>query len=298
MNPNDRLDELLLRWEELLEQGQTPSAEELCEDCPELAESLARRIRLLSDMSAVYGNAPTPQSAAQSDTVGVGEAVLTQSSYRIVRLHARGGLGEVLVAKDEELGREVALKRIQPAQNHAPERRRRFLREAELTSRLEHPGIVPVYGLGRDAGGRSCYAMRLIRGESLREAIDRCHSSPPAERTDSPRRDRPRASSAFELRQLLTRFVGVCNAVAYAHSAGVVHRDLKPSNIMLGPYGETLVVDWGLAKELRIADCGMKTRSGAIQPTQRKTPAIRNPQSAIRNSSQPRPARRSARRRT
>ena len=98
--------------------------------------------------------------------------------------------------------------------------------------------MVPVYGLGTNGQGRPFYAMRFIRGESLKEAIDRF-----------PRvQGRLAASRRLALRQLLSRFVGVCNTMAYAHSRGVLHRDLKPSNIMLGPYGETLVVDWGLAK--------------------------------------------------
>ena len=118
--------------------------------------------------------------------------------------------------------------------------RARFLREAEITGGLEHPGIVPVYGLGTSEDGRPHYAMRFIRGETLKAAIERFHST--AERTESER--------WIELRQLLARFIAVCNAVEYAHSRGVIHRDLKPSNIMLGKYGETLVVDWGLCKAL------------------------------------------------
>src|SRR5262249_39107301 len=118
--------------------------------------------------------------------------------------------------------------------------RARLLREAEITGRLEHPGIVPVYGLGKDSHGRPYYAMRFIRGQTFKEAIERFHSAD--QRSEGERR--------IELRQLLTRFMAVCNSIAYAHSRGVVHRDLKPSNIMLGKYGETLVVDWGLCKAL------------------------------------------------
>src|SRR5262249_28081577 len=120
-----------------------------------------------------------------------------------------------------------------------PDRRARFLLEAEVTGRLEHPGIVPVYGLGTYADGRPFYAMRFVRGDNLHEAIRRFHR-PAADRTPGER--------ALELRQLLGRFLDVCNALAYAHSRGVLHRDLKPGNVMLGQFGETLVVDWGLAK--------------------------------------------------
>lgn len=157
--------------------------------------------------------------------------------YRLVRFHAKGGLGEVHVAFDTELRREVALKRMQAQHHGDPDSYRRFLREAAITGRLEHPGVVPVHGLIHDADGRPCYAMRFIEGESLRDALRRLHAAGPD------------ALPGLTLRQLLTRFVTVCQTVAYAHSRGVIHRDLKPSNIMLGKYGETLVVDWGLAKE-------------------------------------------------
>ncbi len=169
----------------------------------------------------------------------VGDAS-TQSRYRVLRTHARGGLGEILAARDEDLHREVALKRLQPRRAHDPDSRSRFLREAEITGRLEHPGVVPVYGLGQAADGSPVYAMRLIRGETLQEAADHFHQ------TDGPRRDSGARGRAF--RQLLSRFVSVCNTVAYAHSRGVLHRDLKPGNILLGSYGETIVVDWGLAR--------------------------------------------------
>jgi serine/threonine-protein kinase len=160
--------------------------------------------------------------------------------YRILRPHAKGGLGEVYVAEDTELHREVALKEIQPEHADDPTRRGRFLLEAEITGGLEHPGVVPVYGLGQYADGRPFYAMRFIRGDNLKDAIDRFHSAERAGRDPGER--------TLALRQLLGRFVDVCQAVAYAHSRGVLHRDLKPGNIMLGKYGETLVVDWGLAK--------------------------------------------------
>ncbi len=167
--------------------------------------------------------------------------------YRRLRPHARGGLGEVFVAVDEELKREVALKEIQDRFADENESRARFLREAEITGHLEHPSVVPVYGLGVYADGRPYYAMRFIRGESMAAAIERFH------RADAqPNRDSGERSLA--LRELLGRFVAVCQAVGYAHSRGVIHRDLKPSNVMLGEYGETLVVDWGLAKALGQSD--------------------------------------------
>lgn len=161
--------------------------------------------------------------------------------YQRLRLHAKGGLGEVFVAMDQELGREVVLKEIQDRFADRPESRFRFIREAEITGRLEHPGVVPVYGMGSYLDGRPFYAMRFIRGESLQETVNRLRPGAP---TADP------VTHAFQVRQLLKRFLDVCNTMAYAHAHGVVHRDLKPANIMVGQFGETLVVDWGLAKAI------------------------------------------------
>jgi serine/threonine protein kinase len=176
-----------------------------------------------------------------ADVLSVGGSTSTGTRFRILRPHAKGGLGEVFLALDTELNREVALKEIQGRFADDPRHRGRFEFEAEVTGGLEHPGVVPVYGLGRTPAGRPFYAMRFIRGDSLKEAIHRFH-----EAEQQPKRDPGR--SALAQRELLGRFIDVCDAIAYAHSRGVLHRDLKPANIMLGRYGETLVVDWGLAK--------------------------------------------------
>lgn len=160
--------------------------------------------------------------------------------FRVLRPHAKGGLGEVFVARDRELNREVALKEIRQRYADQQDSRTRFVLEAEVTGGLEHPGIVPVYGLGQYADGRPFYAMRFIRGNSLNEAIKAFHASDAKTWTSG--------EVLLKLRELLRRFTDVCNAVEYAHSRGVLHRDLKPANVMLGDYGETLVVDWGLAK--------------------------------------------------
>ncbi len=134
----------------------------------------------------------------------------------------------------------MALKQIQQRWADSPHSRTRFVHEAEVTGCLEHRGIVPVYSLGLFENGRPFYAMRFVSGTSLKDAIARFHG---VKASDLAGGDR-----SLELRRLLSRFVDVCNTVAYAHSRGVLHRDLKPGNIILDDYGETLVVDWGLAK--------------------------------------------------
>jgi len=171
--------------------------------------------------------------------------------YPIVRPYARGGLGEVFLALDPELDRQVALKELRAYNAHDPVSQSRFVLEAKVTGRLEHPGIVPVYGLGRYSDGRPFYAMRFIEGETLKQAIERFHEP---EAAKHPSREREIA-----FRRLLRSVIDACNAVAYAHSRGVVHRDLKPENIMLGRFGETLVVDWGVAKPL----AGSTSEAGA-----------------------------------
>lgn len=160
-----------------------------------------------------------------------------------IRPHARGGLGQVYVAVDTELNREVALKEIQSQRVADDASRSRFVLEAEITGQLEHPGIVPVYGLGSYADGRPYYAMRFIQGDSLKGAIANFHAA----RAKDPGLEGDRL---VEFRKMIGRFVDVCQAIHYAHSRRVLHRDLKPDNIMLGKYGETMVVDWGLAKPL------------------------------------------------
>ncbi len=144
-------------------------------------------------------------------------------------MHGQGGLGRVLIAYDRDLGRPIAVKELLHRSDRAEAR---FVREARITARLEHPAIVPVHDAGCRPDGEMFYTMKFVAGRSLKEVIGSC--------------------DGLEARlRLLPNVLAVADAIAYAHSKGIIHRDLKPANIILGEYGETVVIDWGLAKDLR-----------------------------------------------
>jgi eukaryotic-like serine/threonine-protein kinase len=176
--------------------------------------------------------------------------------YRITRLHRSGGLGRVWVARDEALGRDVALKDLLPERVTDSRLRNRFIEEARITGQLEHPYIVPLYDL-IDGPNGPCYTMRFAAGKTLAEAAREYH----ARRTEG-------KATALDLAGLLDAFVAVCRAVAYAHSRNVLHRDLKGQNVVLGEYGEVFVLDWGLAKiapgKVSIAPNGSAEASPAV----------------------------------
>jgi WD40 repeat protein/serine/threonine protein kinase len=243
------------------------------------------------DSPATGGGRAEEFFSVLATTAPVGDAAFSVR-FRRLREHAKGGLGEVFVALDGELDREVALKEIQARHADHPESRARFLTEARVTGALEHPGIVPVYGLGIYPDGRPYYAMRFIKGDSLKDAIETFHagrSREPSGTEESAARLAAPTFGSLAFRQLLRRFVDVCNAIAYAQDKGVIHRDLKPANVMLGKFGETLVVDWGLAKVMGQADVEATTasvlvRSGDSSLTQAGqalgTPAFMSPEQA------------------
>jgi serine/threonine protein kinase len=149
--------------------------------------------------------------------------------YAIVREHARGGLGRVLEGWDVQLGRPVAIKELLDRRD--PIAQERFQREARITARLQHPGIVPVHEVGRGENGRPFFAMKLVRGQTLQQLVHR-------------------SRSLEERLALLPNLIAVADAIAYAHTQRIIHRDIKPANILIGPFGETVVIDWGLAKDL------------------------------------------------
>ena len=162
------------------------------------------------------------------------DRVAASGRYVLTAFHARGGMGEVWRCQDATIGREVALKRLVSDRITA---RERFLCEAQVTGQLQHPGIVPVHDLGFDDSGRPYYVMTFVQGRTLTSAIEDFYSAQGGA-----------AQRQIDRVRLLKVFLDLCNAVAYAHSRGIIHRDLKPDNVMLGPFGETVLLDWGLAK--------------------------------------------------
>jgi eukaryotic-like serine/threonine-protein kinase len=156
--------------------------------------------------------------------------VVSRDRYTLARELGRGGQSVVYLATDSVMGREVALK----TQRDPDDADGRFVREARITGQLEHPGIIPVYEIGADPDGRAFCTQKLVRGRVLRTVLDGCRT-------------------LDERLALLSHFIDLCNALAYAHSRGVVHRDLKPDNVMIGEFGETVVLDWGVARVLGAA---------------------------------------------
>jgi len=179
------------------------------------------------------------------DAGNAGEAVpengnatnLPPRNYELGPTIGRGGMGAVLQVRDRNIERTVAMKIILDPSD-PPATRYRFIREARILGQLEHPNIVPIHELGLDAQGRAYYTMKMVRGVHLHQVLERLRAGDPA------------TVARYPLPQLMTVFLKLCDAVAYAHSKGVIHRDLKPENVMLGDYGEVLLMDWGLAKTL------------------------------------------------
>ncbi len=206
----------------------------------EVTASLSQPIHGAADRvdTELYSPAkPQADGYAQMETVNYSQAE-ERSRYSLTKMHGEGGLGRVWQALDLRLNRHVALKEIRPDKLQSPLDLKRFSKEAQITSQLEHPNIVPVYELSRDTtDSRVFYTMRFVRGDTFRNAIDAYH-----------RKRRAGTATTLELRALLEAFLAICNALGFAHARGVLHRDLKPSNVMVGAFGEVIVLDWGLAK--------------------------------------------------
>jgi serine/threonine protein kinase len=197
---------------------------------------------------------PAPRSRRPSAPLEPG------ARYEITGVIGRGGMGEVLAAYDTQIGREVAIKRIHPERT-SPAALARFLREARIQARLEHPAIPSVYELGYDDEGRPFFAMQKLAGVTLAEIV----------------RD-PAMRARFSLQRMLRAFVDICLAIELAHSRGVVHRDLKPSNMVLGGFGEVYVLDWGVAHIIDDGEPRTPTVSGIEAGVALGTPGYMAPE--------------------
>lgn len=160
------------------------------------------------------------------------ETRVTAKRYKTLRQVGKGGMGNVVQCSDKTIGRTVAMKVMREENSQDDTRRLHFLEEAQITGQLEHPNIVPIHELGQDEDGNLYFTMKMVKGRSLEELI---WENKTGQRHNS-------------LVQFLNVFLKICDAIAFAHSKGVLHRDLKPANVMVGDFGEVLVMDWGLAK--------------------------------------------------
>ena len=189
----------------------------------DIAKLLEPKTRTVADLTARH----TADRANEGTKLG---------RYKLVAEHGRGGFGAVWRADDTKMGRRIALKQLGANLARKSESRRRFVSEARVTARLEHPGIVPVYDMSNLDEEHAYYTMKLVRGDTMAEKIKSTHE---LARNDGQR--------AVEEKNLLRSFLDVCNTIDYCHARGVVHRDIKPQNVVVGNFGETIVLDWGLA---------------------------------------------------
>jgi PAS domain S-box-containing protein len=206
-----------------------------------LPERVKSALSLIEDQAIHHSLQGLDDGSAEDYRYSIAAPVERRSRVAIKGLLSTGGIGQVWIAWDPVIGREIALKELKVEMSRSRRNRDRFFREAQLTGQLEHPGIVPVYEyIAEQEGARSYYTMRLVKGRTLTEAIKSHHK-------------RRGGSETSELVRLLNVFVSVCQTIAYAHSRRVIHRDLKGDNIILGDFGEVIVLDWGLAKRLEEA---------------------------------------------
>jgi serine/threonine protein kinase len=215
--------------------------------------------------------ADTKTEASSGDTGAAKQSVLdafdpgelleavSGSKYRIDRVIGEGGMGVIYEAKDLNCRRQVAMKVLNLGTDLKKEDVLRFIEEGQVSSQLEHPNIVPIHDMGLDDEGNLFYTMKYVHGVTLTDVLLEI------------RRGNEETIHAYPLARLLTIFQKVCDAVAFAHSRGVIHRDLKPDNVMIGDYGEVLVMDWGLAKVLECAEVSTAA-TGLIGPEVQKAP--------------------------
>src|SRR5262245_1374131 len=239
----DHLDQVLAAYLEARERGWAPPGQRLLDCYPEHADELARffadQLRFAPRTAAPPGGStatPADGGPATDPDAPAAPGRPGPDAYEPLQEVGRGGMGVVYRGRDPVLGRELAVKVLQERFRGQPGMARRFVEEARVGGRLQHPGVVPVHELGTLPDGRPYFTMKLVEGRTLRDLL------------------RARPDPAHELPRFLKIFEQVCLTVAYAHSKGVLHRDLKPANVMVGAFGEVQVMDWGLAKVLPQGD--------------------------------------------
>ncbi len=254
------VDELLDLWEEQRENGHELTPEELCADSPHLLTTIRKEIVAIKGFERHFGHSSEHHLADRSNTattaqpsdnnraqpvlkplLASGTDLTVNARYRVLRLHGTGGLGEVYEALDLVLNRRVAIK-IPRKNCLSPEHLHRFEREALITGGLDHPGIIPVHSFYAADHSRPFYVMRFAEGVTLQQKVRQFHE----DSSNSGSADNRKT----QFRALIQAVRGVCGIVSYAHLRGVIHRDIKPANIIVGQFGETILLDWGLARNL------------------------------------------------
>ena len=254
------VDAAIVAWFDAVKSGVPPDREEFLGRYPdfkaELRQFFANYDCFRERASVSEGDppkSPTPPPEMQPTVLATNsgiDSVTTSVRYRELELFKKGGLGAIYRAYDESLHRETAVKFVGDKCAADPALLTQFRVEAEITGRLDHPGVVPVYGIGEDWNGRPFYVMRMVKGRELTLAIQDYHTA----RLAHPRG----AETRRQLLSLLEHLISACKTVAYAHDVGIIHCDIKPANIMVGKYGETFVLDWGLAATFERTSTFMK----------------------------------------
>ena len=270
------------------EQAEERADEQMSKSANEQAEKAASEQAERSAIGPMKGTAGNAAGGVRALDAFLDEKRGRAEPFEREKELAHGGMGAVILARDKAIQRELAVKVMRPQIADSEEHRLRFLEEAQVTGQLEHPNIVPIHDLGKDAEGNLYFTMKLVKGRSLGEILKETKDQRPktkdpektadrGRKTNDPedanvqhptstvqRSEQPSPSSAAEpnapslqhsvtpaaLPDLLSVFLKICDGMAFAHSRGVIHRDLKPDNIMVGEFGEVQIMDWGLAKVL------------------------------------------------
>ena len=232
--PIGEVTQIIEKWLTLQSSGLKISVEELCQDSPELIDEVRQELSSIRKMDAVLDETNTPSPVELGQRTGRANC---ENDYILQKLLGHGGCSEVYLAHDKKLGRDVAVKFLRPDTADIEKLQKRLKQEAEITSQLNHPGIVAIHASGEHEGA-PFYCMQYVQGESLSQTLAHYHLGSHL------------TFLTVEMRKLLKHFVDVCQTIAFAHENGIIHRDLKPANIVTGQFGETYVIDWGLARKM------------------------------------------------